>query len=142
MSDNQMETTAATLIDAVVGPTTYSIVASTFPPYPGFPTVTMRATLDTWVKNNPRPATIDETNRWLVKYRDESIRLWRQECESAHAQGLLNGVQMRATRDLVGDYHDDSRYTSSSEYTSSEEDEPPPPPPPPPQRTKTNKGKR
>lgn len=122
-----------------VGLTSSSIVASTFPPY-DFPTATMRITLETWVKDNPMPDEESDKGEWEQKYKDESARLWRLECESAHAQGLLNAIQMRATRDLVGDYYDDSRYTSSSEYSSSEEEEPPPPPPP--SNRRNNKSKR
>lgn len=108
-----------------------ALLVASFPPYPGFPSASMRPLLSSWESANPRPISNDnidnieniDNSEWSKGYTTEALRLWRAECEAAHAQGLLNGVQMRATRDLVGDYYDDSRYTDSSEYSTDEEEE-------------------
>lgn len=94
-----------------------ALVIASFPPYPGFPTASMRAQLDQW------KSSVGATVFTELAARQEAVRLWRLECENAHAQGLLNAVQLRATREILGDYGDDSRYTSSSGEYSTDEDE-------------------
>ncbi len=94
------------------GVTPGALAVAAFPPYPGFPTAAMRERLAKWDLERPTKDGVD---------REEFVlRLWREECENAHAAGMLQAVADRARRDLIGCT---SKGTESTEYSDDDEDE-------------------